>query len=380
MNKPHSSLGANLQRLRLGLGLSQNDLAEKVAMSRIGYSKLERGDVEPRLDTMQRLAKFFNVKIDALLEEVPQFKAIRFRANKTLTSRDRSRRESLLISVAKCLRGLNALEQTLGCSREFSIPACDSTDPIKVATDVREQLNLGERPIIGIAGLLFNSGIKILRVDSALKRFWGFSVGRSDGGPAIVVNVHDAISYERRIFTVAHELGHLLMHDDTYHSDVEGAEPDDEEKSANVFASHFLMPNRAFVDTWNASSNLDFYKRVINVKRVFSVSYKTVLYRFSELTGKDYHDLDVMFQNAEIRLHGKRLGTTEEPEPLLTESGLGSYRLAEFRDDYAMSVIYSGLQKRLTNIFEAAEVMGISPERMQEIVNGWGEDANLQIK
>lgn len=380
MNKPHSSLGANLQRLRLGLGLSQNDLAEKVAMSRIGYSKLERGDVEPRLDTMQRLACFFNVKIDALLEEVPTFRAIRFRANKTLTSRDRSRRDSLLISVAKCLRGLNALEQALDCSQELSISAYGNTEPVKVATAVREQLNLGEKPIIGIAGLLFNRGIKVLRVDGALKGFFGFSLGRCDGGPAIVVNVHESISYERRIFTVAHELGHLLMHNDAYHSDVESAESVDEEKSANTFASHFLMPNDLFVDTWNKASSFDFYKRVINVKRVFSVSYKSVLYRLSELTGKNYHDLDVMFQNAAIRLHGKQLGTTEEPEPLLTESGLGSYRLAEFRDDYAMSVIYSGLQKGLINIIEAADVMGVSADRMKEIVDSWGEDANLQIK
>ena len=377
MKKPCSSLGANLQRLRLGLGLSQSDIAEKAEMSRIGYSKLERGDVKPRLDTLQRLAGLFDVKIDDLLQEVPEFKAIRFRANKTLSARDRSKRDSFLISVAKCLRGLNDLEQKLGSSYDVNIKPGNYNDPIALAALVREQLNIGEKPIIGIAGLLFNAGIKLLRVDWALKGFFGFSLGQCDGGPAIIVNVHDSISFERRIFTVAHELGHLLIHHDTYRPDVDGLESDDEERPADIFASHLLMPSRLFIEIWNKEAGLSFYNRVIKVKRFFSVSYKAILYRLSELTPKTYHELNCMFQNTENRLHGRWLKATEEPEPLWTEPGLGSYKLAEFRDDYAMNIIYSGLQKGLVDVVGAADIMGISPDRMQEIISEWGEDANL---
>ncbi|MBI3927813.1 MAG: ImmA/IrrE family metallo-endopeptidase [Armatimonadetes bacterium] len=46
---------------------------------------------------------------------------------------------------------------------------------------------------------------------------------------------------ERRIFTAAHELGHLLLHKDAYQLD-QAQEVKQEEVEANCFAGYFLMP------------------------------------------------------------------------------------------------------------------------------------------
>ncbi|ADG07796.1 protein of unknown function DUF955 [Kyrpidia tusciae DSM 2912] len=64
---------------------------------------------------------------------------------------------------------------------------------------------------------------------------------QEDGGPAIVVNTWDRISVERRIFSAAHELGHLLLHLSVYRVEEE-SEVKAQENEANLFASHFLMP------------------------------------------------------------------------------------------------------------------------------------------
>jgi Zn-dependent peptidase ImmA (M78 family) len=45
----------------------------------------------------------------------------------------------------------------------------------------------------------------------ALEGYFGLCIGLSDGGPAIVVTAHNKIPVERWIFTVAHELAHLLL-------------------------------------------------------------------------------------------------------------------------------------------------------------------------
>ena len=111
--------------------------------------------------------------------------------------------------------------------------------------------------------------------------FFGLSVAKEDGGPAVVVNVWDRISVERWIFTAAHELGHLLLHVGAY--DVAKTEESrEEEEEANQFASHFLMPQEVFALEWNEARGLPLVDRVLKVKRIFRVSYRTVLYRLSE--------------------------------------------------------------------------------------------------
>ena len=51
----------------MDLGLSQTDLARKVGMSLSGYRKLERGQAEPRPDTLKALASALRVPLRELL-------------------------------------------------------------------------------------------------------------------------------------------------------------------------------------------------------------------------------------------------------------------------------------------------------------------------
>ena len=56
-----------------------------------------------------------------------------------------------------------------------------------------------------------------------------------------MVNVRERIPVERRIFSAAHELGHLILHLNAYDVSKE-VENEKEETDANLFAAHFLMP------------------------------------------------------------------------------------------------------------------------------------------
>ena len=57
------------------------------------------------------------------------------------------------------------------------------------------------------------------------------------------------ISVERWIFTAAHELGHIVLHQDTFDISQE-SEDEVEEMEANWFASALLMPNELFDHEW----------------------------------------------------------------------------------------------------------------------------------
>lgn len=57
----------NIRLLRAQKNLSQQEIADKMSMSRVRYSKYEDGRSEPPYEILIRLSKYFNVSIDLLL-------------------------------------------------------------------------------------------------------------------------------------------------------------------------------------------------------------------------------------------------------------------------------------------------------------------------
>jgi Zn-dependent peptidase ImmA (M78 family) len=129
------------------------------------------------------------------------------------------------------------------------------------------------------------------------------SVGPQEKGPAIIVNTWNRISTERQIFSAVHELGHLLMH---------VSEDKEKEQEADLFAGHFLMPKDGFDKEWADTFGMSFLDRVMKVKRIFRVSYKTVLYRLVQ-EGEISDSIWRQFPSAFERYYGKKLSQKEEP-------------------------------------------------------------------
>jgi len=59
-------IGDRLKLLRLERDLSQEDIANTFNITRQAYSSWERNEYEPSLDTVSKLAQFYNVTIDYL--------------------------------------------------------------------------------------------------------------------------------------------------------------------------------------------------------------------------------------------------------------------------------------------------------------------------
>lgn len=72
-----SIFGERLKTLRLEKGLSQEELALKLGLSKANVSKYESGNIEPNFTTLKSIASIFNVSIDYLLGNemlsAPQF-------------------------------------------------------------------------------------------------------------------------------------------------------------------------------------------------------------------------------------------------------------------------------------------------------------------
>ena len=361
-------LAQNVRRLRAVKGFSQRVLADTAGLSLPAIKNIELARSEPRLRTMQAMAKALDVKLHDLFLPVRELRTVRFRSAKRMQNR-----ENVLADVARWLDDFNYLEKILNKQVPFRLSPisaqCSRDRPVEAALLCREKLGLKPtEPIHDICGLLEHAGVKVFPVPMASDSFFGLSAGEEDGGPAVVVNVWERISVERRIFSAAHELGHLMLHPDAY--DVtEVAESKEEEQEADRFAGHFLMPNQGFRKEWNEAAGLHFVDRVFKVKRIFRVSYKTVLARLLE-DGVVDRSIWMKFNTAYQQRYNRRLTFKEEPMGIEPAEPFGM-KLFDFFEDRLKRLTREAVEKDKISLSRGAEMLRIGIEEMQDLLRNW---------
>ncbi len=361
-------LAQNVRRIRTGKKMSQRQLAEVAGISLPALKNLETQKSEPRMRTVQAITKALGVRLQEVFTPVRELKTVRFRSGRRMQNR-----ENILAEVARWLDDFNDLEKQLDSKRPFLLKNVFKKslrrDVVKVAQDCRKVLGLSDtEPIHDICGLLEKAGIKVLPVPMASDGFFGLSLSEDDGGPAIAVNVWERISVERRIFSAAHELGHLMLHPDAYDVKI-SQENKDEETEADLFAGHFLMPNIGFQKEWNDAAGLHWVDRVMKVKRIYRVSYKTVLYRLLE-RGEVDNSIWRKFNYAYSMRFNRKISFKEEPDGMNLNPaepyGLDSF---DFYEDRFSLLARQAVEKNKISLGRGAEILGISIDEMQDILS-----------
>lgn len=358
----------NIRRLRTGRKFSQKKLAELSGISLPAIKKVELAKSEPRMSTIQAIAKALDARLQDLFAPARELKTVRFRSKRRMQNR-----ENILADTARWLEDFNYLEDILDERRRFILKDiqrhCSRRDVAKAALSCRKKLDLDKtEPIYDICGLLEHAGIKVLSIPMASDGFFGLSLGAEDGGPAIAVNVWERISVERRIFSAAHELGHLMLHLDAY--DVSVSEEDrKEEHEADRFAGHFLMPDEGFRKEWNEAAGLQWVDRVLKVKRIYRVSYKTVLARLLEHGVAD-KSIWVKFNVAYRKRFNRKLPFKEEPLGIDPAEPFGMHRF-DFYEDRFSRLVRSAVEEDKISLSRGGEILGISINEMQDILSSW---------
>lgn len=368
-------LASNLSAIRHASGQSQDEVARKAGLSRAGYVNLELGKAKPRTDTLYGLAKALNVPVEDLLVERRTLQHVRFRSTPKLKTR-----ESIVARTARWLERYNDLEEILRVKKPCRLPRRNFGNGLaaakQAALEVRRDLEIDIfEPILNVGGLLEERiGIKLLLVRIASDDFFGLSVSEQDRGPAIIVNCWERISVERWIFSALHELGHLVLHLGAYSVDKKNEEAD-QELEANAFAATFLMPPVMFEKEFKNSSGLSLYDQVLHLKRIFKVSWKTVLMNLKE------RDPDVWerFLQEHKRRHKRVLSAKAEVEPLSHEAfcsvlsseepkHLDESDLIETR---LKTLVRRGLEEGKISQAYAAELLGIDLLGMRDLQQMW---------
>jgi len=381
------TISSNLLRIRKDRGLSQVELAETAGLTRGAYRNLEKGRAEPRTNTLKSLALALDVPLKDLFTPARTLARVRFRSLKRLKSRDQ-----VLADVTQWLGNFADLEDLTGEKPKHDLkPVWEEIKHIKkngikaVAALIRKYIDLTDRePVHDICGLLESMGVKVYSINVANDAFMGLSVSEEDGGPAVIVNTWDRLPVETWIFSAAHELGHLLLHLSAYDVD-EVQEDKQQEAEADEFASHFLMPEKIFLKEWEDTSGLPLLDRVLKVKRVFRVSWRTVLFRVAQMLPDERRFIVWQRFNQEYKLrkNGRSLLKHDEPfgidreiyqdphgaRPVGREpEGMKPH---DFQEDRLSRLVRKAVEEDIITLSRASEILQMPLDQMRELSASW---------
>lgn len=264
-------------------GMKQTELSKKIkGLSQSNLSKFEKGFdvlsevvIENLIDILGFPKSFFEKRIynDVL--------SAHYRSKASITKKTR-------IELESNNKIIGYLIDRLGESidyPDFSLVPLDAENytPKYIAKYTRKLLGYKQNePVLNIFNLLESNGIVVVEFDDVTEKFDGVSFKTDNGTPVIIINKN--FSNDRKRFTLAHELGHLLMHilEDFPISDYRNEK--EREKEANDFASEFLMPEEGIK---NSLYGMNLYD-LAPLKKYWLTSKQSIIWKAKDLGCIEY--------------------------------------------------------------------------------------------
>lgn len=269
-------LGHNLKLARVLNGYTLAELAENIGTSRQYVHQLETSVRHPSPEQLLEIAEclnvrgsFFYVAPTSILDDT----SIHFRSNRTAKVSSKIRAKA---SVALFIRTVDILSKYV-CFPEINFPSAENLsvnpDIERIAESARKHWGLGLGPIANMTRVAENAG-------AIVTSFHGISADVDALSSVIrrpVIVRNDAKDSPGRLrFDIAHEVGHLIMHQDI----VTGCKLT--EAQANRFASAFLMPRSSFVKEFRVGPRMN-WRALSALKERWGVSKAALLYRARQL-------------------------------------------------------------------------------------------------
>lgn len=273
---------STLKVLRDYKGFTQKQMAEFLDLSQAHLSKIEAGVQIPDDKLVSRFSKISGFPLSFFCKEFMNLSSyIYYRSSATLAKKHFNRFEGYNRIIATHIKNLSEYvdipEFTVPISKIQSILELNKEVRIEQITDFAKQIRikfgLGLNPIEDIVKTFEKNGIIVFFYDYDFlkslndKKLDGFSTFVDDI-PVVMVNKN--VPNSRKVFTMCHELGHLIFH----YGDIISYDKE-VEKEANIFASEFLMPSASIE---NSLRNVD-VRKLVELKHSWKVSMAALLYR-----------------------------------------------------------------------------------------------------
>lgn len=338
-----------LHRARKAAGLSYRALAQLVGLSQTAIKKYEDGLMMPSSDVLVRLSRALNVRTEYFFRpEKHALEGIEYRKHNPLPKKRLAAIENEV---------MDHIERRIELEELFPQPPVKAFVPIDgladvitdlsevetVAERVREIWKLGLDPIPDLIDTLETNGIRVFMIDADDDEKFDGLAASVNGMPIVVVGRH--WPGDRQRFTLAHELGHLMLKDRL-------SKQLDEEIACHRFAGAFLLPQVSLVQELGKHRNAIELKELGLLKEEFGLSMAAILYR-----ALDNKIISSAYHNEQFKLFRKEGWNITEPGQIYPTEKAHIFEQLLF---HALAEEYIGESK-------AAELMNISLQKFRRI-------------
>lgn len=286
-------------------GITQKDAAEAIGISQGQLSKAE-GMLRSLPDScMNKVSEVYGMPLSFFMRNVSENDLGVFSFRRRATVPDK--KADQIIAEATILRII--LDEFLEPIElpDYSLDSYDTDEltPAEIARDVRKKLGILRGPIPDLITLLERNGIIIFKYQLDSSKVDALSGTTLKGRPIILLN--SSWPNDRIRFSLAHELGHIVMHSDMRVV----TESSTMETQADEFASEFLLPSyeiKPFLYNLNLVT-------LYELKRRWKVSMRAIIRKSKDLGCIDnnkYRNWQISFSKKGYNVH--------EPFPLPLES------------------------------------------------------------
>ncbi len=272
------AIGERIKLARQRAGLSLRDLAEGAQVSAQAISKYERGLDTPSSGVLLRLSRATGVTTEFFLRP-RQLGELRADFRK-LSAFPKREQDSLLARVRDWLERYLEAEDILGLPADgpdlpdgFPLPVAGFDEIEAGAERLREGWDLGLDPIERLTETLEEHGIKVEFLE-APRGFDACALRSGDLSSPVAIAVNESIPGDRQRFTIAHEVGHLVL----------DPQPGfDAERACHRFAAAFLVPRAmALTELGPRRTTLDPFELHL-LKDKYGISMQAWIYRAKDL-------------------------------------------------------------------------------------------------
>ncbi len=277
-------IGNRLKRARESKGLSLRELEAciKGRVSAQAIGRYERDEMMPSSTVLLALADALEVSAEYLLsrQEI-ELTGVDFRKGPQAGPKEERAVESAVLDQVERYLALEELTpQTSEIWLSLDDPAFlieKIEDAERAAESLRQSWKLGIDPILSMAELLEEKGVKVISLELS-ERVSGSkaNVSRPNKEDVPVIVVNHGHNGERQRFTLAHELAHLVLR----FTDLNEAE---QEKAADRFAGAFLMAKEMMIKLLGEHRTAISLGELVELKKLFKVSIASIVVRCAQL-------------------------------------------------------------------------------------------------
>lgn len=265
------STGDAILVLRRASDITQEDLAARLGITQAALSRYENDLREPDTAMLEQLGNVFGVTVDLLRHEFRMQGAIaadaHMRRQRTAKPSDWKRIEARLNMLR--MQSVYVLERVPLLPQNHVIQVDpDTHTPQEAAGMLRAAWLMPIGPVRHLIRWVESAGVIVIEEDFGTARIDGISQWAGDHA---VILLNSVLPTDRKRFTIAHELGHLVLHRPYIDEDVEA--------QANAFAAELLMPAHVIRPELTGLT----LRKLVDLKAQWGVSIQAIMERASTL-------------------------------------------------------------------------------------------------